>query len=342
MTSREEFQRATIRTDAHSLADAVSAAKRGKASGRLQIATAMAWAAYSCPDATNAIFDNITSAWLGSGPRPEIPMDLPEAPLEDSFWQAFWTVVDGPEGGYDAISITLAVASLSGAVHPDFEQIAETHARNHPGAAAALTHPVPGRTNIEALAACPQPSLGNSLHTMIVENGYDPEVIDRNEIMLSELPHSLQYLNTRILQMHDVWHLVAGYETSSSHEISISSFQLAQFGHNYSSMFLAAVATISHFTAPRGFSILMQLIAEAWQHGRTTPAMMDIEWEEEWDHSLEDIRARHGIVTLASVFPANLLETLGGDSLWSKISLGYRLARYNRRLRKDQPQVALH
>ena len=176
---------------------------------------------------------------------------------------------------------------------------------------------------------------------MIVENGYDPEVLDRDAIALSDLPHSLHYLNARILQMHDVWHLVAGYETTSSNEIAISAFQLAQFGHNYSSMFLAAVMAISTFKEPRGFTILMQILAEAWQHGRETPVMMDIEWEQEWDRSLEDIRARHNIATYESIFPADLLESIDTSSLWRKLMLGYQLIRYNLRLKHNAaPSVA--
>jgi len=332
--SREKFQQATKRTDAAAIARAVAAAKRGEAQGRIQVAGAMAWAAFSCPDATNAVYDNICSAWLGAGPSPEIPLNLTETALEESFWEAFWTVVTGPEQGYDATSITVAVASLAAAVHGDFAAVAENHARSHAGAAAALTRPVPGHTDIEALAACPEESLGRSLYNMIIENDYDPEVLDRDAIMLSALPPSLRYLNTRILQMHDVWHLVAGYETTGTHEIAISSFQLAQFGHNYSAMFLAVVSTISHCEQPRGFTILMQIIAEAWQHGRSTPAMMDIEWEEEWKHSLTQIRINHNISTMQSVFPADLMETMGEGSLLQKLSLGLRLLKYNRDIRK--------
>jgi ubiquinone biosynthesis protein Coq4 len=334
MQSRQEFQQATKRTDAGSLAQAIASAKRGEASGRGQIATAMAWAAYACPDAVNAVFDNISSAWLGTGPRPEIPLDLPEASLPDSFWQAFWRVVDGPEEGYDAISITVAVAALSAELDSGFEDIAEHHAANHPGAKASLSNPVPGHTDIAALAACPEGSLGRSLHSMIVGNDFDPEVLDRQAIMLNSLPRSLQYLNTRILQMHDVWHLVAGYETTGTHEIAISSFQLAQFGHNYSSMFLAAGTTMSCYSTPKAFPILMQIIAEAWQHGRNTTPMMDIEWEDEWNHSLEDIRESYGISTYNSVFPADLMETMDNASFLKKVWLGLQLLKYNRQVRK--------
>ncbi len=340
MTRRERLQQLTQHTDASTIATAVAAAKRGDAEGRLQLTAAMAWIAYSCPDACEAVCDNIASAWLGSGPTPEVPTGLPEAPLEDSFWSAFWAVVDGHDDGYDALTITVAVASLAGAVHPKMGELAEHQARHHRGSAEAVKNPVPDRTDIDALAECPPGSLGRSLYNMIVENGYDPEVLDRDAIALSQLPHSLHYLNARILQMHDVWHLVAGYETTSSNEIAISSFQLAQFGHNYSSMFLAAVMAISTFKEPRGFTILMQIICEAWQHGRQAPVMMNIEWEKEWNNSLESIRSAHKIPTYKSIFPADLLESIETASLWKKLQLGVQLTRYNLRLRQGRRQPA--
>lgn len=340
MRLRTEVQQATLRVDARTIALAVAAAKRGESSGRICLVGVMTWVAFACPDATRAVYDNIASAWLGHGPTPDIPAGQAEAPLEQSFWEAFWAVVEGPPEGYDALSITVAVASLAGAVHPAFEQIAEQHARNHPGATKALTSPIPGHTDIDALSRCPENSLGNSLYRMIVENGYDPEVLDRESIKLSALPHTLHYLNARILQMHDVWHLVAGYTTNSSNEIAISAFQLAQFGHNYSAMFLAAVTAMSATKEPRGFTVLLQIIMEAWQHGRDTPAMMNIEWEAEWDNSLETIRAKHRIPTYQSVFPADLLESIENPTFMKKLAIVFQLLKYNFQLRRGSLRAA--
>ncbi|MFT6050729.1 MAG: ubiquinone biosynthesis protein Coq4 [Halioglobus sp.] len=334
MSIQLKLQETTGRMDASTIANAVTSVKRGEKSGQLQLAAVMAWVAYSCPDATTAVYDNITSAWLGSGPTPEIPLGLPEAPLPASFWQAFWAVVEGPPEGYDALTITVAVAALADALHPDFVPIAENSARQHKGAAISLSNPVPGHTDIAALEHCPDGSLGLSLYTMIIDNGYDPEVLDREAIKLSSMPHSLHYLNARILQMHDVWHLVAGYETTSSNEIAISSFQLAQFGHNYSAMFLTVGMTMSVTKEPRGFAIILQIISEAWQHGRQTPEMMDIRWENEWNKSLEAIRSEQGITTYASVFPTNLLELIESPSLWKKAYVTYLLTLYHWRLRR--------
>ncbi len=341
MSLRDKIQQAAKRTDAATLVGAVAAVKRGDRSGFIPITGAMIWAGYSCPDAIEAVYDNIATAWLGSGSAPEVPTGLAEAPLEDSFWEAFWEVVQGPPEGYDAYTVTVAVAALGDKVHPDYEAIAESNARNHLGAAIALTNPIPGFTDMDALAHCPQGSLGKSLNNMIVENGYDPEVLDREGIKLNAKPHSLHYLNARILQMHDVWHLVAGYTTHSSNEIAISAFQLAQFGHNYSGMFLAFGMALSSTSEPRGFTVLMQIVTEAWQHGRETPYMMDIEWEAEWNNSLESIRDKYNIPTYQSVFPPDLLESAESPSLWKKLTLGFQLFRYNLQIRQSKLRPAL-
>ncbi|MCX2978589.1 Coq4 family protein [Candidatus Marimicrobium litorale] len=338
MSSRDKLQQLTRYTDSDTIQRAVADAKRGRREGRLQLTAAMAWAAFACPDACPAICDAIASAWLGRGPIPEVPRGLPEAPIEATFWETFWATVDGPEEGYDAISITVAVAALGDALHEDFGTLAEQHALNHPGAAAAQRNPIPGYTDMSPLATCPEDSLGYALHRLILDNGYDPEVLKRDDIGLQELPRALHYLNARILQMHEVWHLVAGYETTSSGEIAISGFQLAQFGHNYSSMFLAVGMAIGAFKEPHGFNVAMQIISEGLEHGRNSPCMMDINWEDEWNSSLEDIRAKYNIPRYKSVFPQDIIETATEAPLWRRVLPILRLLHFNLCLRRN----ALH
>ena len=309
MDAKQHIRQSATWLDSITLRDSLNAAREGDADGQRRVAGAMIWAAFSCPDAIQPTYDVIAAAWLGSSRFPDIPTGSAQAPLETSFWDAFFSAVDDAEKGYDAASITARVAALGGSVHPSFRDISEDCARRHPGAGAALTNPVPGRTDLAALGACGNSSLGQTLYRMIVDQGYDLEVLDREAIALAALPPSLCYLNTRILQMHDVWHLVAGYETTASHEIAISAFQLAQFGHNYSAMFLATITTISCTLQRAGFPILMQLVAEGWRHGRETPAMMDIHWEAEWNRPIEEIRKAHDIPVYQSLLPANLFES---------------------------------
>ena len=336
---RQAFELSVVKPDIDSLTQAVFDAKKGDVAARDTIVASLCWSAFCCPAALTITYDLISSAWLRNArivadQKTSIPISATSAPLDNSFWRAFWAVVD--EQDFDAASITEAVASLGGAVDGTMLALSETAARDHPGAAAALEQPIPDRIDIRELERAPDGSLGNALYRMVTENNYDLEVLDREDIQLTQLPKALQYLNTRILQMHDVWHLVAGYSTSGSHEIAISAFQLAQFGHNYSAMFLAVVMMKSHHFQPRSFSILMQLIMEAWRHGRETPPMMDIVWEQEWNFTIEEIRSRHGIECYNSLLSESLLETFATGSLWERLRLGIQLARMLRQLRAGE------
>ena len=275
------------------------------------ICGALCFAAFSAPAATNAVFDTISASQL-QRPKPKTNniTDLPSISIPASFWELFQQTLVGPEGGYNATSITLAVAGLGAGLSPDFGKLCEQVALAHPGAADAADKATPMRLSLSELHQSPEGSLAKRLADVLTDNQFDPEVLDRDQIGLKDLPPALRYLNTRILQMHDVWHLVAGYQTTSLHEMGISAFQLAQFGHQYSGMFLATVTTLSHVKSPAGFALLLKNLSEAWQHGRQSPAFMAIEWEDVWHEPLASIRAQFNIESFKGSYPPNLLELL--------------------------------
>ena len=91
--------------------------------------------------------------------------------------------------------------------------------------------------------------------------------------------------------------------------MAISAFQLAQFGHGYSAMFLAVVAAGAAFYWLGGYPLIMDTVFTAWRHGRHTPPMIGIPWEAVWDQSTEAIRARFAIEAYVSPYPADLFET---------------------------------
>ena len=222
-----------------------------------------------------AVYDLIAQTWLSPDAKAEGPFfeDWAEAPISADFWSKFWEAVHGPDEGYDALTITQAIAALGALLTTRsglWQSNAPTCTLAQRRRRKNRSWPAEPSRIIRMPSRQPWPRPIGSLSA----NGFDPEVLDRNAIMLSALPPALQYLNTRILQMHDVWHLVAGYTTDSIHEVATPSFQLAQFGHNYSAMFLATAGQIAHRNNPAGFRAFFQVIAEAWQHGRTTPSMM--------------------------------------------------------------------
>lgn len=294
---------------------AIDAVKAGDEPARAVLCAGLLSAAFRHPGSIDALVDGLAEAWLGK-PCDVDPVfateplpDLGNTRFTTQFWEALWLLLDD-SSNLDALNLTARVAALGGTLDPTFGELAEQRSRRHPGAAEPQRRTPPAVISLATLAQAPAGSLAQELHSMLVDNGYDAEVLDRQALGLGQLPPGLRYLNTRILQMHDVWHLSAGYQTTSLHEIAISAFQLAQFGHNYSAMFLAVVVTVACTTRPEGLPILLQIISEAWRHGRSTPSFMAIDWEEEWYKPIGDIRAERGIRPFSSKLPANLFETL--------------------------------
>ena len=99
---------------------------------RAKICGNMVWTAFCAPAATNRIYDSMTG-YLKNNEEKYSGENLPEAPLPDSFWREFDKALSGPEGGYDASSITMTVASLGKSIDPKFFLLAEQAANNHDG-----------------------------------------------------------------------------------------------------------------------------------------------------------------------------------------------------------------
>jgi ubiquinone biosynthesis protein Coq4 len=281
---------------------------------RLVLPAALACAAFSAPDAVTMVYDAAAEAWLGRALKaPAIaPFAKAPDPIPAQLWSGFWALTDDAREGRvaDAGAITVRTAALGGHTGAGFRGRVAEAAGLWPGVAEAACRPLPKRIDIQALAPCETGSIGHALYRLIVDNKFDLEVLDREALGLRDLPAPLDYLNVRILQTHDLWHILAGYETTALHEIAISAFQMAQFGHSYSAMFLSLVAAIGHQGDRGGLGLLYETIFQAYAHGRETPPLMDIPWEEHWQTQIPALRAAYGVTPFASPFPADLLEQL--------------------------------
>lgn len=293
---------------------AAEAALRFKAEGSPDDLKALAafflHAAAAAPERLPRLYDAAAEAWLGT------PIDAPPVPaaarapeaIPPEFWEPFWALAAGERAG-GAAEITQATAALTGHLPQRLTaRIAHT-ALAYPGVAVAAAQGYPHRFTMKALARCPAGSLGGEFHALIVENGFDLEVLDREALGLSRLPTPLDYLNARILQCHDLWHILAGYRTTGLHEVAISGFQLAQFGHGYSAMFLAMVVTRTAFGGS-GSPLMLDTILSAWAHGRRTPPLLGLDWEGLWDMPVEAVRAATGVSAYVSPWPPDLFESM--------------------------------
>lgn len=310
--ARGRFEDQAVRGgDADEAQRLAMALKAGEGPAGLQIAALCVHVAAVAPERLAAVYDGAAVGWLGWQPRGlmvEAPAGTDTPPPE--FWTEFWDLALDTVAGKDALDVTTRTAGLAGRLAPAFTQRVAAMAGAYAGVAQAAAAGYPRKFTLESLAPCPRDSLGGEFHALIVDNGFDLEVLDREALDLAGLPAPLDYLNARILQCHDLWHLLAGYRTTALHEVAISAFQMAQFGHHYSSMFLAVVLTKIAATQPSALPLFLDTILTAWTHGRETPPLIGLDWEAIWDRPLETLRIELGVTAYASPHPADLFEQL--------------------------------
>jgi len=283
----------------------------GSADDRLALAAALAHAAFAAPERLVETYDAAAAGWRGAdvqGPALAFA-DLPPAAISDALWAEVSAIFDVNTAPISPSDVTTRTAALGAVLDESLAPRFAAAAAAYPGVSEAAAHGLPPRFTLAALAACPKGSLGRTFHDLIVDNGFDLEVLDRDALGLDGLPAPLGYLNARILQCHDLWHIVGGYQTTALHEVAVSAFQAAQFGHGYSAFFLAVVAARA-VDEPGFFSLIMEVILSAWRHGRETTPLIGVDWPSVWAGTIDEVRARLGVEPFASPHPADLFEQL--------------------------------
>lgn len=289
----------------------------------LAAATLMAHAAFVQPERQIAIFDAIANAWLDlkeperaaalqglawiSAPQSRDSMEGWNTPR--AVWDAFWSVVDAEPAAQgnaapkdQALDFTGRVVVIG--MHYDTELLMRCERAHylHKDVRTLLSQPEVRMTTND-LRHWPKDSLGTNLLDMLTSKGYDLEVINPDDVMLPPVFAAQNRTNRRILQLHDVWHLFAGFGFTAQGEVAISGFQLAQFGQNYSSRFLAATTTMMCLRPVVDIDQFIALISEGWRHGRRAPPLMSVEWHKLLGRSIAGLRAEMHVEPFKSRTP---------------------------------------
>ena len=295
-------------------ATAARALRAGTAGAAHDVAALALYVAVVAPEPLVDVYDGLCEGWLGAAPDgPAVAGPPRPGSVPDALWRGLADIVFDPDAGRDPADITVRTAALTEFLTPQYHERVAAMALRYPGVAEAAAAGIPPRFTLGQLAVCPRDSLGGAMHSFVVDNGFDLEVLDRDGLGLAELPAPLDYLNVRILQCHDIWHLVADHKTSGLHEVSISGFQMAQFGHQYSSMFLGMLLAKVAFTQPEAVPFTVDTVLTGYRHGRETPPLLGIEWETLWDRPIPDVREAVGVTPYDSPYPAWILEELQGQ-----------------------------
>ncbi len=243
--------------------------------------------------------DPVEARPLACAPMPT--KTLSEADLSGGIPSLLWDLISTPGKALDPYQITTAVAGLGAGFDTRLVEAIESTLLSFEGMAEITSTPIPRTVELERLKDTPEGSLGQAFYRLITDNNFDVEVLDPTSLFGPAEPGMSpgEWMNRRILQLHDVIHLIAGYEQTGEDEVAISGFQLAQIGQNYSACFIAVTSLISILYFPAGFASLIQLSLDGWFHGRTTKPLILMDWESLWGEQISTIRQMHKIVPFA-------------------------------------------
>ena len=313
----------------------------------LMVACLLARASFITPEITKPVYDLLADSWMRGvasthfhtvnwadhwdKPLEDVrealnvkPAALPDSAtldrlealaLEATEWspgldERLWGIVENVlENAGDAALITMNVAKMGECYSEDLFKATDRTLLEFDGVKEAMDRGLPAPIEIEDLKDKPLGTLGHGFYRLIKDNDFSVEVLDSSDFseeMAAALP-AVNFTSRRILQCHDLWHMTANYFVTPLHEISISGFQLGQFGQNYSASFLATIQFIGLFNQPLGLGMMSLLTFEGWQHGRTTPPLLLIDWHQQWDKTVEEVREEFGITPYQSMVDYRLV-----------------------------------
>lgn len=169
---------------------------------------------------------------------------------------------------------------------------ATVHVLNQDSAAAELIRQryIPPNHDLDTLLTYPHDSLGYRYATAIKESGFDPNL---HAGMAAK--SDAEYVELRLSQTHDLWHILTGFDTSPLGELGLLAFHLPQFPYPLATMIVANSLVATTLFAPQDLPQLLATIAQGFQMGRTAKSLFAQKWEEGWEKSLTQWQAELNI-----------------------------------------------
>jgi ubiquinone biosynthesis protein COQ4 len=149
---------------------------------------------------------------------------------------------------------------------------------------------IPPAHDLETLLTYPPDSLGYRYAAHLKKTGFDPNL---HAGMTAE--SDAHYVELRLSQTHDLWHVVTGFDTSVTGEIGLQAFHLPQFPYPLGAMLIANSLISSTVREPEGLPRLLDAIAQGFQMGKAAKPLFAQKWEEGWDKPLAQWRAELNI-----------------------------------------------
>jgi ubiquinone biosynthesis protein Coq4 len=148
----------------------------------------------------------------------------------------------------------------------------------------------PPAHDLETLLTYPTDSLGYIYAAEMKKKGFDPNL---HAGMTAKT--DAEYVELRLSQTHDIWHIVTGFDTSVIGEIGLQAFHLPQFPYPLATMLVANSLISSTLKEPETLPKLLEAIAQGFQMGKAAKPLFSQKWEAGWEKPLTQWQAELNI-----------------------------------------------
>lgn len=143
---------------------------------------------------------------------------------------------------------------------------------------------------IQDLLVFPEGTLGSALGRHLVENKLDVEIYARFQVT-----SDIEYISFRGSQVHDIWHVVAGYGVDHFGEFAVQAMTLAQTRSPLVAIFLAGDLLYASRKGAHWSFQAMKAMVQGFSLGASCKNLYGVAWEDRLGENLKDLRREVGI-----------------------------------------------
>ncbi len=204
---------------------------------------------------------------------------------ENQLLERFIEIVKAPYGDFTAIgNLSRATSDAE-----SFQHILDSLSR-YPQAKSAIQERFQlGNIDLVQLYRLPSNTFGYAYAAHMLDNGLKP-------LQIPSAQDDYTYIALHMTEIHDIWHVVTGSDTSIEGEIQLHAFTAAQlhFARFYLTM-LARSLLKTAIDAIEEADQHMDALTRGWMMGKQTHPLFGIRWNTLWEMPLEQLRTELNI-----------------------------------------------
>lgn len=154
----------------------------------------------------------------------------------------------------------------------------------------------PQKFTLDELLKLPENTFGFQYATHMKRNNLSLDFITDlgSENVIGYLWHRAQYV-------HDITHILAGYDTSFSGELAVKGFELAQYGSASTAGILGAGILSVSALQPDYILPMLDSIIKGYQRGKMFPFIMGVKWDLEWETPIDLLRKKFDLPDIGAL-----------------------------------------